>query len=135
MSPDVGKKRLSLIDDNLRYLRSLVEETGGEFNLQQRYAAERMIMLLVEFAIDLLKHKLKDMRQIKTTSYREALTEAADQDLITSELKQELYELTRFRNNLVHQYDDIEYEEVTVNARECLTVFEKFIRQMKRIVE
>ena len=107
VSPDVGKKRLSLIDDNLRYLRSLVEETGGEFNLQQRYAAERMIMLLVEFAIDLLKHKLKDMRQIKTTSYREALTEAADQDLITSELKQELYELTRFRNNLVHQYDDI----------------------------
>ena len=131
MSPDVVKRKISQIDTYLTELIEISRECGEELRDRDRYAAERMMLLLIETASDLLAHTLKDKFKVKTRSYYEVFAEAAKKSLIDEKLKNILADLSGFRNMLVHQYVDINPETVFDNIDVFIGAFSEFMRQVK----
>ena len=131
MSPEVAKRKVSQIDTYLSDLKKLSVDNFDDFKDKDRYASERLMMLLIETASDLLSHILKDRFGVKTRSYREVFIEAERNSLINIELKDVFVEFSGFRNKLVHQYIDVSPEEIYDKVGMFIESFDRYIKQVK----
>lgn len=136
MTVDLHKVR-----QKLQYIRSEVRELGRFLDMDEETflrhpyyapAATRMLQVAIEAVLDLCAHIIAREGWGLPKSYREIVLLAAQHGLIPAELRDRYVEMTRFRNRVVHLYDDVKDAEVLGFIKEHLGDFRPLVATVAR---
>ncbi|MGA7933244.1 MAG: DUF86 domain-containing protein [Kovacikia sp.] len=129
--------RLDLILDYLNEIKPLASISLDEF-LHNRYllrAAERLLEITIQAAIDINNHLLKELSQTSEQSNADVFLELSRLGAITPALAQLLSESGKFRNRLAHRYDDVDPEIVFSVINEVLEQYPLYVEQVENFMD
>lgn len=104
------EKKLRKIEDLLRELKSAHIGSFDEFKADTvvKRFVERNIELAVEQMVDVCKHFVSRLDLKEPETYAECFVRLAQAGVIPEEVVQTFQSMTRFRNMLIHIYDDVD---------------------------
>lgn len=130
----VGKLRLmrDLLDD----LGAVGEVTAARLGADRmlRHAVERILTQLVDLAVSVNSHVVSARLGRAPTSYRESFGQAALAGMIGTELAARLAPAAGLRNVLVHEYTDVDLQQVAVAVPTALRDFSAYVAEVARAV-
>jgi uncharacterized protein YutE (UPF0331/DUF86 family) len=129
MSPEVVKKKLILLTTYLNDLIPYRKITFDEF-MQEHYAIERILELLVMTACDITFHLVTAKGEPAPASYRAAFLRAGELGVISKKLSKNLALSAGLRNILTHEYEEIDYKIVHKSIPVAIRDFTKFIKEL-----
>ena len=127
--------RLSKIENYLKRLKKYESTTFEEYSESQdiQLITERLIQVMTEAALDILKHLLSCLgiiQQKKDWTNRDYCLEAAKLEILTPEIANQLAKAAGMPNILVHIYLDIEPEQVFFAIAKSLEIYPIYIQQI-----
>ncbi|HLD26831.1 MAG TPA: DUF86 domain-containing protein [Patescibacteria group bacterium] len=124
--------RLKALEEYAGILKNLQGVTGAELktNIDKRAKAERYLQLAAESCIDIAEFIIADQRLPTPQTYRHAIELLGDHNVINKEFAYNFAKVASFRNILVHDYLQVDYEQIANNINHHLDDFDKFARQI-----
>ena len=129
---EIVLSRLKLIT---KYYNTLVEfnslsldEFLGDF--RQQLIVERLLQLMTQAAIDINDHILSKLKSGKSYTNFEAFIELGKYQILTPELAKQIAPSSGLRNRLVHEYDDIDTNQVFMAISFALQQYPLYVRQI-----
>lgn len=114
IDPEIILARLTLITkyrDTLEEFRNIsIDEFLADF--RQQLIVERLIQLMVQAAIDINDHILSKLQPGNSLTNFEAFIELGKYGILTQELARQLAPSSGLRNRLVHEYGNIDPNQV-----------------------
>lgn len=111
---DVIRARIQFIEDSLERLGSLAaypfDEFAGDFRNVE--AAKHLLQVAIESVLDICTHIVARFRLGVPSDDRETLTLLKDKGLIPSDHVATYQAMNRFRNRVVHFYQEVDPQEV-----------------------
>jgi uncharacterized protein YutE (UPF0331/DUF86 family) len=131
---DIVSERLRLIDESLSQLRML-EGHDLDNSPIERAAAERLLQVVVDLAIDVNGHLLVALGHPAPATGRESFIELGAAGVIDTALATELAPSASLRNVLVHRYVDIIVARVAEAITVTATSYPRYIREVARFLK
>ncbi len=129
---EIVLSRLRLITkyyNTLEEFRSLsLDEFLADF--RQQLIVERLLQLMTQAAIDINDHVLSKLNPGKTYTNFEAFIELGKYQILTPELAKQIAPSSGLRNRLVHEYDDIDPNQVFKAISFALQQYPLYVRQI-----
>ena len=97
------------------------EEYSGDW--KARRIVERTLQIMIELCIDIAGHIISDRRLRVPVSYADTFKSLAEAGLITPRISDIMEKMAKFRNIVVHQYENIDTEIVILILRNHLDDF------------
>jgi uncharacterized protein YutE (UPF0331/DUF86 family) len=133
---DSIRLRLALILDYLSEIEPLASMGRDEF-LSNRYmqrAAERLLEITVQAAIDTNNHLLKEQFGLAISSNAIGFQELSRYAVISEELANQLADSGRLRNRLAHRYYEIDYEILFAILSKVLEHYPQYAQQIENFI-
>ena len=141
MSPALRKEhvqnRIREIRANVERIRRYASLPDEAFFADERnlYTVQHLLLMCVEAAASICTHIMARLAHAAPSTYAECFMALSDQGVIVRDLAQRLVRAVRFRNLLVHQYWNVDSQQVLKIAREHVDDFTAFVRQIGRWLE
>ena len=121
------RQKISQAEQYLKEIKDFLESEDAVIagDLKNRYALERVFLLLVEEMIDVNNHLLKNL-DVSVDDLRSSFELLGEKGILPKEFALKISPLTGVRNILVHQYEKINLELFLKNLRANLGDFEKY---------
>lgn len=125
--------KLVKMEERLADLAQLGEigEHGMKLDHFRELAAERILILVVDLAVDINNHVSAVELRRAADSYRESFTLAAKAGLIHRDLANALEPSASMRNRLVHDYLEVDEEQVAAAVPLALEQYGRYIDQVR----
>lgn len=117
--------KIDIIDRNLQQLQDFDTDRLDEFWDQQ--AVKYSLLEVTEACIDIANHIISAEGYRRPEDYGEYFNVLEEEDVIDSELAEQLEAMAGFRNILVHRYADIENERLATVIEERLDDVRDFV--------
>ena len=129
---DQAGARLRTIRETLDELESLRDVSAARLEAEPltRAAAERLIQVVVDLAVDVNAHIAVVASGAAPQTGRDSFLAAATSGAITEDLAAELAPAAGLRNVLVHRYTDIRTDLVASAVNSILDGFAEYVRQV-----
>lgn len=129
--------RLQKLEEYLQILISLRGTTAQELqtDINKRAKAERFFQLAIEVCLDVAELLISDQRLRTPQKAREAIEILGEAGIIDKDFAKEFSKVASFRNILVHDYLDIDYEKVADDLNNHLEDFEKFAKAVAKYLK
>jgi len=136
LDAEVVGRRLRLISATLADLELLrgVDSRRLEAEPLTRAAAERLLQVLVDLAVDVNAHVAVAVSGSAPSTGHESFLAMARVGALDADLANQLAPAAGLRNVLVHRYAEIRTELVSAAIDEVLDHFPEYVRQMARFV-
>jgi uncharacterized protein YutE (UPF0331/DUF86 family) len=134
---DSIRLRLALILGYLSEIEPLASMDLEEF-LSNRYvqrAAERLLEITVQAAIDINNHLLKEQFGLAIPSNAIGFQELSRYGVISGELANQLADSGRLRNRLAHRYYEIDYEILFTILSKVLEHYPQYAQQVENFTD
>jgi len=130
------RDKLQSIKENVIELEHVSQIPQDEFlgNTILFHAATRMLQISIEAVLDIAQHIVARKHLGTPKSYRDAIELLANEGILTKDQLPNLYKMTKFRNRVVHLYDEVSREEVYRIIRHHLSDFDGFIASIVQYV-
>jgi len=134
INKDRLRDKLQFIRTSLKDLQSITKVPEAEFvaNHILFYAATRILQIAIEASLDIAQHIVARKQLGTPKTYREAILLLERAGVIPPEQVPHLVNMTRFRNRVVHMYDEVSREEVYRIATQHLSDFDLYIESIVR---
>lgn len=132
LESDVVWRRLRLIEGSLRDLGLLADRTADDLATAplDRAAAERLIQVVVDLAVDINSHLAVAAGQPAPETGGESFAAAADVGVLDAGLAEQLAPSAGMRNLLVHRYGDIRLDLLTAGITSTLDRYPQYVQQI-----
>lgn len=133
---DVVQRRLHLMEESLSDLGLLADRTADDLAAAplDRAAAERLIGVVVDVAVDVNSHLLVSAGEPAPETGRESCHAVAKAGVLTPDLAQRLAPSAGLRNLLVHRYGDIRLDLLATGITATLEGYPTYIAQVSAYV-
>lgn len=101
-----------------------IEEYKSDWKAQR--VVERTLQMMIETCTDIAEHIIADARMKPPESYTETFKVLYDNGVIDEDLSSELQRMSKFRNILVHQYEEVDASVVILILQRHLGDFSRF---------
>ena len=124
----VPRRKLNSLVRYLDELKLLANCTLPEYqrNFERRHAIEKLIELVVEYAIDINRAILEAANQAPPQTYYNTFIEMQRLGLLSAGLAPRLASTTGLRNRLVHRYDEIDNPTVYHSLKPLLKYYRRY---------
>ncbi|MBD2664056.1 hypothetical protein B6N60_03671 [Richelia sinica FACHB-800] len=124
--------RLRLINKYYNTLEEFRSISLDEFlsDFRQQLVVERLLQLMTQAAIDINDHILSKLNPGQAFTNFEAFIELGQYQIITPELAKQIAPSSGLRNRLVHEYDDIDPNQVFKAISFALQQYPLYVRQI-----
>lgn len=95
-------------------------------NWKTQRIVERTLQIMIETCVDIATHIISDGGMRAPTSYSDTFKVLFEHNIINSELFTTMEKMAKFRNVVVHQYEEINAEIVMLILKKHLGDFERF---------
>lgn len=122
------QKKLSELDEYLKQIKEYRDISISSYKKQWKIqrVVERTLHLMIETCIDIANHIISDQGLRPPTSYADTFLVLEEEGIIKKALGVRLQKMAKFRNIIVHHYDEIQPELVISILRKNLKDFELF---------
>ena len=120
------KKYLKILERYEKYSKDEIEK-----NIDLRGTIERYLYLAVQSAIDLGEAVISFKNLRKPTTMSEIFNILNEENIINERLSKELIKMVGFRNIIIHDYEEIDYNIVCDILRNKLKDIEGFLKEIK----
>jgi uncharacterized protein YutE (UPF0331/DUF86 family) len=122
---------------NLNALKHFEAVTLEDYlnNYEMQLAVERSLELIIQASLDINRYLLKRIHKVNPKENAEVFLVSGQYGLLTSELGSALSEFGRFRNVLVHLYEDIDPNKVFSTIQETLAIYPIYARQITAYID
>ena len=117
------------LDTHLRYFQEMTLEDFSREVINE-YAATRMLQIIIEAMLDICAHIIAREGWGLPKSYGDLITLASQHDLIPREMKETYQSMVRFRNRVVHLYDNVDKQEIYDIIQNHLDNFQPFMQRV-----
>ena len=87
---------------------------------------ERTLQMMIETCADVASHIVSDRGMRAPTSYADTFKVLSENSIITEELSATMEKMAKFRNVVVHQYEQVDAEIVILILKQHLGDFERY---------
>jgi uncharacterized protein YutE (UPF0331/DUF86 family) len=124
--------RLRLITKYYNTLEGFRSTNLDDFlsDFHKQLVVERLLQLMTQAAIDINEHILSKLSPGNSATNFEAFIELSKYGVITPELARQLAPSAGLRNRLVHEYDDIDPQQVFRAISFALQQYPLYVRQV-----
>lgn len=128
---------LEKLHEYVRALRSLKGITAQDLtgDLDKRLKAERLLQLACQVCIDIGELIISDQRLPAPDTMRDSIQILGQHKVINQEFAQEFSKIAGFRNILVHDYIQIDYEKVADKINNRMGDFDRFAQEVLKFLE
>jgi uncharacterized protein YutE (UPF0331/DUF86 family)/predicted nucleotidyltransferase len=124
----------------VEYLTALAPLQGLSYEsyLQQpltRYAAERLLQLLVDTAVDINAHLIVELTSTPPQDYYDSFIKAAQAGVLSVDFALSIAQSTGLRNRLVHQYEAIDHVIVHSAIAAAITQYTEYCRHITTFLD
>lgn len=122
------QRKLSELDEYLKQIEEYRDVSISSYRKQWKIQriVERTLHLMIETCIDIANHIIADQRLRPPTSYADTFLVLEEKGIIKKDLGERLQKMAKFRNIIVHHYDEIQPELVISILRKNLKDFDLF---------
>ena len=126
--------RLEKLYEYVSILKTLKGVKADELkrDINKRAKAERFLQLACEAATDIAELLIVDMRLRTPKTARETFEILGEENVLEKDFANRFAPMTGFRNILVHDYLDIDYEQVADKINNRLVDFNTFAKQIAK---
>ena len=122
-----------------RYLGQIGEYTDisvkkYEEDWKTQRIVERTLHLMIELCIDIANHIISDKNLRMPTSYADTFRVLMEERFIRRTLFNRLEKMAKFRNIIVHQYEQVEPEIVVSILKKNLKDFEEYKKAILKVI-
>jgi uncharacterized protein YutE (UPF0331/DUF86 family) len=124
--------RLNLITKYYNTLEEFNSTSIDEFlnDFRQQLIVERLLQLMTQAAIDINDHILSKLNPGKSETNFNSFISLGKYGVITPELARQIAPSSGLRNRLVHEYDEIDPQEVFKSISLALQQYPLYVRQV-----
>ena len=134
MSPEVIARKLARLEKYLRDLKTFMKLSTKKQKKEQ-YSIERLCQLIVEVLSDLTSHVLSDWHNISAGGYKEVFKQAGVANIYSHDLAEELQKAAGLRNLLVHLYEEIDSDKLSLAVPRLMDAAEQAAVKLARFLE
>jgi uncharacterized protein YutE (UPF0331/DUF86 family) len=129
------KNRAGEIRQSIEGIEEYASLSDGEFFSDKRniLAIKHLLLQAIEASASICSHILAKKIQKAVSSFPECFEALGEAGIIGKELSNKMKKMARFRNILVHRYWDIDDKKILEYARNNLSDFEEFLKNIKRM--
>lgn len=122
------KRKLAELDTYLGQLKEYQDIKLSDYKSQWKTQriVERTLHIMIELCVDIANHIISDCDLRPPTSYADTFSVLMEGKIINKSLSERLQKMAKFRNILVHRYEEIEPEIVISILRKDLKDFDLF---------
>ena len=123
----IGRK-LAQTETYLSQIREFSKVSVSDYkkNWKTQRVVERTLQILIELCIDIANHLISDRGMRLPTGYADTFMVLMENRVISKGLFKKMEKMARFRNVVVHQYENIEPTIVISILRNDLSDFDKY---------
>ena len=123
------RQKLSFLISRLDELEPLAACTLEEYEADhvKRYAVERLIELIVEYATDINRHVVEALGAAPPQTYYSTFEKMSELDIIPHDAAVRLGGTTGLRNRLVHGYEKVSHEIVCYSLKPLLNYYRQYV--------
>jgi len=128
----IVKESIGMIEGELALLRSK-QEVSFEAYLEDwelQHIVERALQNVIQACIDIGARVISQRSFRKAESYHDIFDVLSQQEIIPSDVRDNMHEMVGLRNALVHEYRVIEHREVYRHFQGSLKRFEESVRNI-----
>ncbi len=129
---DLIEAKFDLIEKNLKFINSYYKDKTPE-EIEEDYrdyqALKFSLFEIVEACIDIANHIISAKRFERAEEYATMFSILAKHGVISRELGKKLGNMARFRNFLVHRYNEIDTERIMEIVKEDLKDVVEFVNR------
>lgn len=133
------KRKLKLIAEDLEYLEEFSDYSLDELakDFVKQAAVERLLERIVIRAIDINNHLIAELGKgiEKVRGYQDSFLRLADFEIYPKEFAEKIGESARFRNILVHEYNDLDKKLIHRKIKELLDDFIRYSNYILKFIE
>jgi len=108
---ELVERRKDIIFQNLKYLE---EKDFEEPDFESVQAVKYSLQEVIEACLDIANHVIASREMDRAEEYSEMFEILGDEDILDEQLADNLSDMAKFRNLLVHRYGDIENEKLRI---------------------
>ena len=139
MKPDreLIEGKIDIIEENLRLLEEMRAEGYGRFesDYRNRLAAKHGLQECIEACLDIANHVISAMNYRKPEDYKDMFRVLFENRVMGRGLLERLTDMAKFRNLLVHRYEDIETKRLFLILKADLGDIRGFVKQILKFLE
>ncbi len=128
------QEKIRYIEQNLRKLRVLADLPKETFLKEFYYveSAKHLLQVSIKAMLDICQHIIARERLRAPKTYTDAFLILVEEGILPENNKNTLIQMARFRNRVVHLYQEVNEGELYQILREGLGDFQAFIEAMVR---
>lgn len=121
-------RKLSAVDEYLEQIREFSDITPDKYRSDWRTQriVERTLQIMIETCADIANHIISDRNMRIPTGYSDTFKVLLENNAIDKELFSVMEKMAKFRNIVVHQYEEVDAEIVIIILRKHLDDFVRF---------
>lgn len=121
-------RKLAAIDDYLGQIREFSDVSVDTYRSDWRTQriVERTLQIMIETCADIANHIISDRNMRIPTSYADTFKVLLENNAIDKDLFSVMEKMAKFRNIVVHQYEEVDAEIVIIILRKHLDDFMRF---------
>lgn len=120
------RKYLGILKQYKKYSIEDIED-----DMMRKGSLERYLYLVTQAAIDLAEAIIAFKEFRRPTTYGESFSILEEENFISLELSKKLVNMTKFRNIIAHDYENVDFQIVFDAARNNLADIEKFLDKIR----
>jgi uncharacterized protein YutE (UPF0331/DUF86 family) len=125
------EKKLLNITKEISFLESLLKENISDKNpTRDHYALLHSIQNALSGAIDTSQHIVSEELKIIPESYSDSIIKLATAGYLDTDFAKKFSEAARFRNKLVHVYEEINMDYVIKNLPDMIKELKVFVKSV-----
>lgn len=121
-------RKLSAIDEYLKQIREFSDTTLDKYrsDWKTQRIVERTLQIMIETCADIANHIISDKNMRIPTGYSDTFKVLLENNAIDKDLFSVMERMAKFRNIVVHQYEEVDAEIVIIILRKHLDDFIRF---------
>ncbi|MBC8413871.1 MAG: DUF86 domain-containing protein [Nitrospira sp.] len=129
---NITGRKLADIDTYLKQLSEFTTITVEQYkqDWKTQRIVERTLQMLIETCIDIANHIVSDDKLRVPESYSDTFKVLMENKFITESLSEKMIKAAKFRNVVVHQYDNIDAAIAVSIVKNDLMYFREFQEQI-----
>ena len=118
-------RKLAELEEYLGQIREFSSVSAEDYSSdwKTRRIVERTLQIMIELCIDIAGHIISDRKLRVPVSYADTFKSLAEDGLITPHILDVMAKMAKFRNIVVHQYENVDTEIVIMILRKHLDDF------------
>jgi len=105
-------RKLSELDEYYRQIKEYDKITAAQYsdNWKIQRIIERTLQMMIETCVDIASHIISDKEYRVPKSYSDTFKVLHEENIVSSNLFDSLNKMAKFRNIVVHHYDNVDAE-------------------------